>query len=143
MNGVAGISNPPKIWYDRSMDIDLTGFSTSQQQALFDLLILSMYADGHLTTAKDEHLQGLLDSMGHGEDSDRQSEFDTVVNRMRPSVQSIHKAKTKAALFAGAFTKRSQQKRVYAAIQDIMTADRHVSTWECTLLSELRLKFRL
>jgi hypothetical protein len=37
------------------MDIDLTGFSASQQQALFDLLILAMYADGHLTTIEDEH----------------------------------------------------------------------------------------
>jgi hypothetical protein len=35
------------------MDIDLTGFSASQKWALFDLLILAMYADGHLTTVED------------------------------------------------------------------------------------------
>lgn len=125
------------------MDIDLTDFSASQQQALCDLLILSMYADGHLTSAKDGHLQNLLTAMGRGEESEREREFDAAVARMRPFAQSIWKAKTEVALLAGAFTNRGQQKRVYAAVEDIMTADRHVSTWECTLLSELRMKFRL
>jgi len=32
------------------MDIELTGFSATQKQALFDLLILAMYADGNLST---------------------------------------------------------------------------------------------
>jgi hypothetical protein len=32
------------------MDINLTGFSPVQKQALFDLLILAMYADGNLST---------------------------------------------------------------------------------------------
>ena len=32
------------------MDIDLNGFSAAQQRALFDLLILAMYADGHLSS---------------------------------------------------------------------------------------------
>jgi hypothetical protein len=125
------------------MDIDLTGFSASQQQALCDLLILSMYADGHLTTAKDEHLQNLLTAMGHTEEGVRQREFDAAVTRMRPYVQSIHKARGAAVVLAGAFTDRHQQKQVYEAVQDIMTADRHVSSWESTLLSELRMKFRL
>jgi len=125
------------------MDIDLSGFSASQQQALCDLLILSMYADGHLTTAKDEHLQHLLTSMGFGEETARRREFDAAVTRMRPFVQSVWKARSEAALLAGAFTNRSQQKQVYVAVQAIMTVDQHVSNWECTLLSELRMKFRL
>ena len=125
------------------MVIDLTGFSPFQQHALCDLLILAMYADGHLTTAKDEHLQEVLAAMGHAGEAECQGEFDAAVTRMRPFVQSLHKAKTEAVSLAGAFTSRSQQKRVYEAVLDIMTADRHVSTWECTLLSELRMKFRL
>ena len=32
---------------------------------------------------------------------------------------------------------------VYEAVQAILTADQHVTTWECALLSELRMKFRL
>ena len=125
------------------MDIDLTEFSEPQQQALLDLLILSMYADGHLSTDKDEQLQKLLAAMGFTEESARQREFDAAVTRIRPFIQSIHKAKTLALSLADAFTVRSQQKQVFAAVEEIMTFDQHVSNWENTLLMELRLKFRL
>jgi hypothetical protein len=125
------------------MDIDLTGFSVAQQRALFDLLILATYADGHLTTFEDEQLQKLLTAFGYTEEFDRQREFDAAVTRMRPCLQSIQQAKEQALLLAEAFTTRSEQKQVYAAVQQIMTADKHVSSWESTLLSELGLKFRL
>jgi len=125
------------------MDIDLTGFSGTQQQALFELLILSMYADGHLSTDKDEQLQKLLTGMGFKEEPAREREFDAAVTRIRPFIQSIHKAKTLALSLANAFTVRSQQKQVFAAVEEIMTCDQHVSNWESTLLMELRLKFRL
>ena len=125
------------------MDIDLTDYTASQQQALFELLILAMYADGHLSTGEDEQLQKLLTAMGHAEESDRQREFDAAVTRVRPFVQSLQKAKDQALVLVGAFTDRRQQKQVYAAVQQIMTFDQHVSTWETTLLSELRLKFRM
>jgi 6-phosphogluconolactonase/glucosamine-6-phosphate isomerase/deaminase len=125
------------------MDIDLTEFSAAQQRALFDLLVLAMYADGHLTSVEDEQLQKLLTAMGHTEDSERQREFDAAVTRMRPFIQSIQQAKEQALLLAEAFTTRTQQKQVYEAVQQIMTSDRNVSSWEGTLLSELRLRFRL
>lgn len=125
------------------MDIDPTDFSAAQQRALFDLLILAMYADGHLTTFEDEQLQKLLAAMGFIEEIDRQREFDAAVTRIRPVVQSIHKAKEQAILLADAFTLRTQQKQVYEAVEQIMTFDNHVSSWENTLLSELRMKFRL
>jgi hypothetical protein len=125
------------------MDIDLTNFSASQQQALFDLLILAMYADRHLTTFEDEQLQKLLNAKGHTEEIDRQREFDAAVTRIRPAVQSIVRAKEQALLLADAFTSRSQQKQVFAAVEQIMTFDNHVSNWENTLLMELRMKFRL
>ena len=125
------------------MDIQLVDFSAAQQSALFDLLVLAMYADGHLTTFEDEQLQQLLAAMGCTEEADRQREFDAAVTRVRPAVQSIHKAKEQVLLLAEAFTTRAQQKQAYAAVEHIMTSDSHVSTWENTLLMELRMKFRL
>ena len=125
------------------MDIDITIFSAAQQSALFDLLILAMYADGHLTTFEDAQLQTLLAGMGYTEETDRQREFDAAVTRVRPAVDSIHKAKELALLLAGAFATRVQQKQAYAAVEQIMTSDNHVSTWENTLLMELRMRFRL
>ncbi len=123
--------------------MNLADFSAAQQQALFDLLILAMYADGHLTTVEDEQLQELLKAMGHSEESDRQREFDAAVTRMRPAVQSIVKAKDQAILLASAFTARAQQKLVYEAVHKMMTSDNNVSTWENTLLTELGSVFRM
>ena len=131
------------IKYPHCMDVDLTGFSATQQQALLDLLILAMYADGHLTTFEDEQLQKLLASMGFVDEIDRQRTFDAAVTRIRPALQSIQKAKALALGLAEAFTVRSQQKQVFAAVEQIMTFDNHVSAWENTLLMELRMKFRL
>jgi hypothetical protein len=125
------------------MDIDLTKFSATQQRALLDLLVLAMYADGHLTTVEDEQLQKLLTAMGYTGESERQREFDAAVTRMRPFVQSLEEAKKQALLLAETFTTRTQKKQAYAAVQQIMISDTHVSSWEGTLLSELRLRFRM
>lgn len=138
-----GVSIPGHMGYAFVMDIDLTDFSTAQQQAMFDLLILAMYADGHLTSFEDEQLQKLLAAMGHTEEPARQREFDSAVTRIRPCILSIHEAKELALALAGSFTQRAQQKRVFAAVEQIMTSDQHVSSWENTLLMELRMKFRL
>lgn len=110
------------------MEIDLTGFSTAQQHALLDLLILQMYADGHLSSAKDEQLQNLLAGMGFVEEPARQREFDAAVTRIRPSIQSIYKAKELALGLADEFTARPQQKQVFAAVEQIMTFDNKIST---------------
>jgi nicotinamide mononucleotide adenylyltransferase len=125
------------------MDIDVTIFSAPQQLALFDLLILAMYADGHLTTFEDAQLQALLVAMGHADEAARQREFDAAVTRVRPAVDSIHDAKELALTLAKAFTARAQQKQVFSAVEQMMTSDNHVSTWENTLLMELRMTFRL
>ena len=125
------------------MEIDVSHFTAAQQQAFFDLLILAMFADGHLTTYEDEELQKLLAGMGYADETARQREFDAAVTRIRPALQSIYKAKTHALFLADAFTDRTQQKQVFAAVEQIMTFDQHVSTWVNTLLMELRMKFRL
>jgi hypothetical protein len=125
------------------MEIDVADFTSAQKLALFDLLILAMYADGHLTTFEDEQLQRLLTAMGHPEENDRQREFDAAVTRIRPHLQSLQTAKEKAVTLAGMFSDRHQQRRVLTAVEHIMTFDQHISTWETTLLTELRLRFRM
>ena len=125
------------------MDIDLKIFSPSQQHALFGLLILAMYADGHLTTAEDEQLQRLLVAMGYTDEIDQHREFDSAVTKTRPFLSSIQAAKDQALLLADAFSERAQQRLVIATVESLMTSDGHVTTWESILLSELRMKFRL
>ena len=125
------------------MEIDLSGLTAPQQTALFDLLILAMYADGHLTSSEDEHLQQLLVAMGFVEETARQREFDAAVTRIRPHVQSLQKAREQAIALAENFITRDQHKLVYAAVEGIISSDSHVTSWESALLSELRSRFRL
>ncbi len=125
------------------MEIDLTSFSIAQREAFLDLIILAMYADGHLSSVEEEHLQKLLAAMGINDEIDRAREIDGAVTRIRPNIQSIHKAKELALKLANAFKNRSQQVKVFAAVEQLMTSDNNISTWENTLLMELRMKFRL
>ncbi len=104
---------------------------------------MSCYADGHLSSIENEQLQKLLAAMGFVDEIDRQREFDAAVTRIRPWIQSIYKAKTQALLLADEFTDRAQQTKVLAAVHQIMSSDFNVSTWESTLLSELRMKFMM
>ena len=120
--------NPNKTWYPHCMDIDLASFSAPQKQALFDLLILAMYADGNLSTVKHDQLQKLLAALGFTDEIDRQREFDAAVTRIRPALQSIYKAKELALGLADEFTLRPQQKLVFAAVEQIMTFDNNIST---------------
>ena len=125
------------------MEIDLTSFSIPQREAFLDLIILAMYADGHLSSVEEEHLQKLLAAMGINDEIDRAREIDGAVTRIRPNIQSIHKAKELALKLANAFKTRSQQAKVFAAVEQLMTSDNNISTWENTLLMELRMKFKL
>jgi len=81
--------------------------------------------------------------MGFTEEAARQREFDAAVTRIRPHIQSLHKAKELALGLADAFTDRRQQRQVLDAVHQMMSSDFNVSTWESTLLMELRMKFRL
>ena len=125
------------------MDPDLTGFSPAQQHALLELLILAMFADGQLTTAEDPQLQPLFAALGQTDATDRQNVFAAAVTRLRPYAQSLFKAKDQALLLMGNFTDRRQQKTVSEAVQKRMDVNHHVTSWENTLLMELRLKFHL
>jgi len=120
------------------MDADLADFSAAQQRALCDL-VLAIHADGQLPTTADEAWTKVLNSMGHFEETARQHEIEPIVAQLQPLAKSILNAKDRA----NTFTVRSQQKRVYGAVQQIVTQDKHFSTWENTLLTELRLKFRI
>ncbi len=56
--------------------------------------------------------------------------LDAAVTRVRSFIQSLPKANKYDSVPTGAFTGRRQQQRVYAAMQQIVTSDQQVSTWE-------------
>ena len=55
--------------------MEISRLTESQRRALLDLLILAMYADGHLDLGEDARLQRLLTSMGVDTEYDRDREL--------------------------------------------------------------------
>jgi hypothetical protein len=78
-----------------------------------------MDAAGHLSSAGDERLTKLLASMGWVDEIDRLREFDAAATRIRPMLNNIYTTKEHALLLGYAFTVRSQQTQVLAAVHDI------------------------
>lgn len=125
------------------MDPDLNGFSPEQQQALLDLVILTMYADGHLTQIEDARIEKLLAAMGYTEDYDRQRQVDAAVTRVRQFSGTPVLACGHADILAKLFTTHSQRRQVYKMLQEIVTSDFHITASESQLLESIRLQFRL
>ena len=125
------------------MDIDVSDFTPSQQRVLLDLFVLALEADGHLPAASDARFDSLFQALGYHTEVERQREFEAAVARMKPNARPLQKAREQLIALVQAFTTRPEHKKVYAAMQLIFAGDAHVSTVEHSLLSEVRLRFRV
>jgi uncharacterized tellurite resistance protein B-like protein len=119
---------------------DFALFNPAQRQAFFELLVLTMYADGNLSAVEDEHLQRFLGGMGC---EDCQRALDETATKTRPFLKSIRTAKDRMLELAASFTTRQQHLQVFKAVEEMVLSDGHIAAWESTLLTELRLKFRV
>ena len=61
--------------------MNITGFSQEQKQALFDSLIVGMYADHNLVSAEDDRIQKVLDAFQFQSDYERQAFSDAAFTR--------------------------------------------------------------
>ena len=62
--------------------MDLNAFNPRERQALLDIFVLGMYADGHLASAEDAQARRLLAAMGHETLDDRNRELDAAITRI-------------------------------------------------------------
>src|SRR5262245_39580826 len=98
--------------------MNLSDFTVPQRQALLDLAMLAMYADGHLAAAEDERVQRLLAAMGHASGTDRERQFDASVARVRRHLETAELARTQAGILAQGFPTRDQRRRVHDILDD-------------------------
>jgi len=119
---------------------DFAIFTPAQLEAFFELLVLTMYADGQLTVVDDEYLHRFLEGMGC---KDPQRALDEAVSKTRPFLNSVQAARDRMLELAAAFTTREQHLQVYKAVEAMVLSDGHITSWESTLLTELRMKFRV
>ena len=123
--------------------MNLKGFSESQCQALLDLAVLAMYADGHLAEVEDARMQQLLTAMGCDSDYDRNRDYDAAVSRISRHSQTAEQARAHAITLAKGFTTREQRQQAHDVINDLVKSDSKIAPQEGTYLTLVRQAFQM
>lgn len=118
--------------------MEITRLTDQQRQALLDLLILAMYADGHLDLGEDARLQRVLISMGIETEYDRDRLLDDSITRLRQYSQNSKIAREHAVQLAQSFTDAEQCRGVYQLLEQQVNSDNNVVPAEHEFLSALR-----
>jgi hypothetical protein len=118
--------------------MDLKHFTAPQRQALLDLAMLAMYADGHLAAEEDQRVAGLLTAMGFSTDYERTSEYHASVARVRQHLVSAQETLQHATTLASSFNAPAQKRMVHDFVRELVASDRRVAPQEGALLSALR-----
>lgn len=123
--------------------MNLDDFTDPQREALLDLAMLAMYADGHLAAAEDERVHRLLGALGFNTDYDRNKHYDTAVSRVSRHSQTAASAREYTAGLAQSFTAREQRQQVLGILDDLLTSDSQVAPKESSYLGIVREAFLL
>jgi hypothetical protein len=123
--------------------MNLTTLTDQQKQALVDLLVLGMYADGKLDLIEDEIARQVLDSIQFGSDSARQYFLDASFARARKHKSTPEAARKYVAAIAESFPTPDLRRQVYSALENSLTSDRQLADKERELLAVVSAEFKL
>jgi hypothetical protein len=123
--------------------MELTGLTDKQKQAVVDLLVLGMYADGNLDLIEDEKARRVLDSIQFSSDSARQYFLDASFARARKHGVSPKTTRSYVSEIAKSFPTPAMRRQVYTTLEDSLTSDRKMAEKECELLLVVSEEFKL
>lgn len=118
--------------------MNLADFNDAQHQALLDLTMLAMYADGNLAAVEDERIGRLLTALGCDTDYDRAKHYDASVSRISRHSTTRDAARAHALQLARQFTTPGHRKAVISVLDDMVTSDRNIAAKEGTFLTVVR-----
>ncbi len=113
-------------------------FSEAQRLAILDLLVLAMYADGHLASVEDSRVHRWLTTMGFESTSDRDKLFDASVTRVRPHSHTGMGTMTHAVALLRLFISQEDRQGVIDVLDDLLASDGRVAEQESAFLSALK-----
>ncbi len=116
----------------------LADLADQEKQAFLDLLVLAMYADGHLASAEDERIVKVLTAFGFESEYDRGKQLDASVTRARQRAETRDAARHYAASLAETFTSPDTKQAVFNALAELVAADSRVSPEEKSFLGVIR-----
>jgi hypothetical protein len=122
--------------------MNLDGFSQGQKEALLDLLVLGMYADGHLATVEDECVQELLKAMEFTSDYARDQFADACFTRVRHKAGSPEKMEAQVRELAKCFSGREDRYQALLALDELLASDDRVTGAEGKFLALVKAVFQ-
>lgn len=123
--------------------MNVSAFSAKQQTALLDLLVLGMYADGHLARSEDDQIQKLLTAMGFAMPYDHQVQFDASVTRVRQHSANWESTVACIQELAQNFTDQPERQQIFDRLQDLMLGDGLLSEKEARFLTAVQTALHL
>ena len=123
--------------------MNLTDFTEPQKQALVDLLVLGMYADGNLDLIEDEKTRRILDSIQFKSDTARQYFLDASFARARQNNISAESQRGYVAQIAKQFPSPTLRREVYNTLEDSLSSDNKIADKERELLAIVMEEFKL
>jgi len=123
--------------------MDFKQFSDVQKRALFDLLVLGMYADGNLDLIEDEKARRVLDAIEFTSDGDRQRFMDDSFTRARKHGASIEASRLYISAIAKHFPTLEIRRNAYTALEDSLSSDNRIADQESKLLVVVSEEFKL
>jgi hypothetical protein len=123
--------------------MELKEFTDFQKQALLDLLVLGMYADGNLDLIEDEKARRILDSVAFSSDTARQYFIDASFARARKHNISPESRRAYIKEIAKQFPVQAARQEVYNALEDSLSSDNKIADKERELLIIVTEEFNL
>src|SRR3954468_13977047 len=113
----------------------IASLNEEQKQALMDLLVLGMYADGHLSSAEDERINKVLKSFDFESDYARKQFADASFTRASRHAETP--ADTRAFLYSIAPTFKTPEMRreAFAMLGSLLASDGQFSSLESNFLA--------
>lgn len=133
-NPVIESSESEQTTESRDHGLTIKDFSPPQQQALLDLIVLAMYADGIAASSEENLVRRLITLQGIPSENNR-GHYDSAVSRAREHLKSPEKAAARARELMQNFTTVEEQWLVQEILQDFLGSDGGIGPEETELLS--------
>jgi hypothetical protein len=111
-----------------------------QRESLLDLLVLSIFADAHLSLAEEDTLQARISGLGWESEKPREIHFLNAMHRARAAGDSPEKTDAFVAVRASVFTTEASREAALEAIRSVLASDGHGEA-ESSFLAVLRKHF--
>lgn len=111
-----------------------------QREALFDLITLATYADGHISIREEELAESAFVAEGWESEYPKNLFLEKSIARARTAMESADSADAYLAQLAAAFTDHGSQTEAFGVVQGIISRD-GLSAADNLFLSKLRHAF--